>query len=424
MNINFPRKLQFLFKPSRYKVLYGGRGGAKSWGVARALIALANKDQIRILCAREFQKSIKQSVHQLLSDQIDALGLSGRFEILANEIRCINGSQFYFTGLAEHTVDSIKSYEGIDVCWVEEAQTVSKRSWDILIPTIRKDNSEIWITLNPHLDSDETYIRFIQNTPPDCQRVKINYNDNPFFPAVLEQERLHCKAVDPKNYPNIWEGAAKTVVEGAIYADEYLKLIEDGRLTTVKHDHLLKAHAVWDLGWNDSTAILIAQRSGSEVRIIDYIEDSHKTLAHYSAVLKEKPYNWGQMFLPHDSVSKDLKTGQSAYDMLKAMGWDVAEPMPIGSVEGGISKARMMFEHVWMDRENTKRLQECIKRYRRVIPKYSMEPAQPLHDEYSHGADTVRYLAIAVSEFRNENIKTRRRAITHAAQGNNAWMSY
>lgn len=145
----FPRALSGLFDPHRYKIAHGGRGSAKSWGFARALLVLAAQSKTRILCTREVQKSIKDSVHKLLSDQIQAMGFGGHFQVLETEIRGINGSEFLFAGLANHTVESIKSYEGIDIVWIEEAQTVKKKSWDILIPTIRKAGSEIWVTMNP-----------------------------------------------------------------------------------------------------------------------------------------------------------------------------------------------------------------------------------------------------------------------------------
>jgi len=133
----FPVKLEGLFKKSRYKVLYGGRGGAKSWGIARALLILGAKKQMRILCAREYQTSIKDSVHKLLCDQIEALGLLGFYEITQATIRGANGTEFAFIGLKNNPTN-IKSFEGVDICWVEEAQTVSRLSWNILIPTIRK----------------------------------------------------------------------------------------------------------------------------------------------------------------------------------------------------------------------------------------------------------------------------------------------
>ena len=166
----FPEKLSCLFDPprSRYRVLFGGRGGAKSWGVARALLILAARDQLRILCAREYQTSIKDSVHKLLSDQISELGLDGFYEITQASIKGKNGSEFFFVGL-KNNVANVKSYEGIDICWVEEAQSVSPNSWNVLVPTIRKSDSEIWISFNPELPTDETWKRFVMNPPENAK---------------------------------------------------------------------------------------------------------------------------------------------------------------------------------------------------------------------------------------------------------------
>ena len=171
----FPVKLQGLFQKSRYKVLYGGRGGAKSWGIARALLILGAKNPIRILCAREFQTSIRDSVHKLLCDQIESLGLLGFYEITQASIRGRNGTEFSFVGL-KNNVSNIKSYEGVDICWVEEAQTTSRLSWNILIPTIRKGGSEIWISFNPELETDETYQRFVASPPEDCITMRVNWS--------------------------------------------------------------------------------------------------------------------------------------------------------------------------------------------------------------------------------------------------------
>jgi phage terminase large subunit len=189
----FPDKLRVLFEPARYKVLFGGRGGAKSWGIARALLVIGAQKPTRILCAREIQKSITESVHQLLADQIKALGLEGFYEVLNTEIRGKNGTLFMFAGL-KHNIQNIKSKEGVDVVWCEEAATVSKASWETLIPTIRKEGSEIWVSFNPELDTDETYKRFVLNPPPGAKVVKVNWSDNPWFPDVLAAERDHLKA--------------------------------------------------------------------------------------------------------------------------------------------------------------------------------------------------------------------------------------
>jgi phage terminase large subunit len=177
------------------------------------------------------QKSIKDSVHRLLQDQIKALGYDGLFTVVRDEIRCNqNDGMFLFAGLSDQTVDSIKSFEGVDIVWVEEGHSVTKRSWTILIPTIRKDGSEIWVTFNPELDSDETYTRFVVNTPPDTVLIPMNWRDNPWFSELLKKEKDHLQRVDPEEYENVWEGKPKTVVAGAIYKNEIHKLIEDRRL--------------------------------------------------------------------------------------------------------------------------------------------------------------------------------------------------
>ena len=170
--VEFPHKLAFLFEPMRYKVLYGGRGGAKSWGVARALLVLGVKKPTRVLCAREFQNSIGQSVHKLLADQIVELKLESFYEVTQTSIRGKNGTEFAFVGLKNNTAN-IKSYEGVDICWTEESASISRNSWNILIPTIRKEGSEIWVTFNPELESDETYQRFVVNPPQNLSLIHI-----------------------------------------------------------------------------------------------------------------------------------------------------------------------------------------------------------------------------------------------------------
>ena len=212
IDAQIPAKLRFIFEPHRYKVLRGGRGSAKSWSAARALLILGARKTLRILCAREVQISIKQSVHKLLSDQIELLRMESYYVAQETTIRGINGTEISFTGLSSLTVDTIKSFEGYDICWVEEGQAISKRSWDILIPTIRKTGSEIWITYNPDLETDETHRRFTVFPPGDCVNVEMNWRDNPWFNPVLESERIHCKETDPDSYDNIWEGKCRPAV--------------------------------------------------------------------------------------------------------------------------------------------------------------------------------------------------------------------
>jgi phage terminase large subunit len=214
--IQFPRKLQFLFRKKRYKVLYGGRGSAKSWSIARALFILAlnpallfgdDRKSIRILCARELQNSIKESVHQLLRDQIEQMGLSAFFNITDSSITSLNGSEFIFSGIKQN-VTKIKSMEGIDIVWVEEAEKVSHNSWQVLIPTIRKDGSEIWVSFNPDEETDATSQRFLVNPPPAdvATIVKLNWTDNPWFNAELRKEKDYLYAVDTDAAEHVWGG--------------------------------------------------------------------------------------------------------------------------------------------------------------------------------------------------------------------------
>jgi phage terminase large subunit len=400
----FPEKLRFLFEPARYKVVRGGRGSGKSWGFARALLIEGGKRTIRVLCTREVQKSIQQSVYQLLKDQIAALGLGGFYDVLATEIRGKNGTQFFFSGLSDMTAESLKSFEGVDICWVEEAQSVTKNSWDILIPTIRKDGSEIWVSFNPQLESDETYRRFVAKAPPSCVSIEMNYSDNRKFPAVLEAERKHAKAtMKPEEYGHIWEGKCKPAVEGAIYFDQ----MASAKLGEVPHDALLKTHCIWDLGFNDSMAIILAQRVSSEIRIVGYIEGTQRTLADYSAELRAlkldgQPVNWGSAWLPHDGFATRHQSGKSDAAVMSALKWDVRR-VPQTDVEAGIKRAREIFPRVYFNKTRAERLIECLKRYRRHVSQATGEPGKPVHDEFSHGADAFRYLAMCADDLTNDS---------------------
>lgn len=415
----FPLKLECLFKSSRYKVLYGGRGGAKSWGVARALLIKGAQAPLRVLCAREFQTSIKDSVHKLLCDQIMALGLEGFYEITQASIRAKNGTEFSFVGL-KNNVANVKSYEGVDVCWVEEAQTTSRMSWNVLIPTIRKEGSEIWITFNPELETDETYQRFVLNPPENCIVQKVNWSDNPWFPDTLKLEKDALKHRDPQAYNVVWEGLCRQTVDGAIFAKEMQMAELDGRITKVNYDPTKPVHAIFDLGWSDATAIWFLQFIGMETRLIRYIEGNQQTMSDYLAKMQTFGYMYDTLWLPHDAENKTLAAnGRSIEEIVRAAGYKT-KIIPKTPILDSINAARTIFVNCWFDRENCDEGLQCLRHYRYdVDPETKQFSRTPLHDNYSHGADAFRYIGLMVNEPRE-----RRRPRPIANYGSqHSWMS-
>ena len=394
----FPVKLQGLFKKARYKVCLGGRGGAKSWGIARALLILGAKSPLRILCAREFQASIKDSVHKLLCDQIEALGLLPFYEITQTSIRGFNGTEFAFIGLKNNPTN-IKSFEGVDICWVEEAQTVSRLSWNILIPTIRKQGSEIWVSFNPDLETDETYQRFVVKPPRDCIVMRINWSDNPWFPETLRLEKDALKERDLNAYNQVWEGMCRRSVDGAIFGNEMQQAENDGRLTKVPYDPTKPVHAVCDLGWSDATAWWFVQFIGMETRLIRYFEGSQRTMTSYLAQLQTFGYVYDTIWLPHDAENKTLAAaGRTIEEIVRGAGFKTSV-MPRVPVVDSINAARTIFPNLWFDRENCADGLNCLRHYRyEVDPESGQFSKSPLHDQYSHGADAFRYIALMIKE--------------------------
>jgi phage terminase large subunit len=397
-NVEFPVKLQCLFQPARYKVLWGGRGGAKSWGIARALLIIGANKPIRVLCAREFQTSIKDSVHKLLSDQIINMGLTDFYEVVDRTIRGKNGSEFNFVGL-KNNVANVKSYEGVDICWVEEAQSVSARSWDVLIPTIRKEQSEIWVSFNPELATDNTYQRFILNSPANAIVQKINWSDNPWFPETLKLEKDALKTRDIEAYNTVWEGICRVTVDGAIFAKEMQLAEMEDRITKVNYDPTKPVHAVFDLGWSDATAVWFVQFIGMETRLIRYMETSQETISAILAKMQTFGYIYDTLWLPHDAENKTLAAaGRSIEEIVRSSGYKT-RIIPRMPVVDSINAARTIFRNCWFDRDNCVDGLQCLRHYRyEVDPDTKQFSRTPLHDQYSHGADAFRMLGLMIQE--------------------------
>jgi phage terminase large subunit len=338
------------------------------------------------------------------------------FEITQTSIRGQNGSEFAFVGL-KNNVANVKSYEGIDICWVEEAQTVSRNSWKTLTPTIRKEGSEIWVSFNPELETDETYQRFVVNPPPDTISIKINYWDNPWFPETLRNEMESLKVRDHEAYMQVWEGVCRQTIDGAIFAKEMMRAEAEERITKVPYDASKPVHAICDLGWSDATAWWLVQFVGMETRLIRYFEGSQRTMTSYLAELQSFGYVYDTIWLPHDAQNKTLAAaGRSIEDIVRGAGFKTRVLERVPTIDS-INAARTVFSNCYFDRENCADGLNCLRHYRyEVDPETGNFSKMPLHDRYSHGADAFRYIALMVKE----PAKVRKKPAVAMAGG---WMS-
>jgi len=375
VDVWFPPKMKFLFAPSRYKVAYGGRGSAKSWSIARALLLIGKqpdllwsgwseqygRDGVRILCYRETMRSIEESVHQLLTDQIRLLQLGDFYRIQQKNIVGANGTEFFFAGVRQ-SVDNLKSYEGVHLAWGSQSEAMSKRSLNVVFPTLRRDitigekkyGSELWFDFNPEFEDDEIYKLFAveANRPQDSQVTFINWHDNPFFPEVLKKEREDLLRRDPDECQHIYEGTTRSTVEGAIYKKELQRAEIDGRLTgRVPYDPTKPVNTFWDIG-PAHTRIWFAQSFPMEFRIIDYVAGELESLAFYVKQLQEREYHYGVHTLPWDGAARELGSGRSIEEQLQGMfGKDRVRCAKQLSIEDGIAAVRAIFSKCYFDNE-------------------------------------------------------------------------
>ena len=429
LEIEYPDHLYFLIsEPARYKVLYGGRGAGKSEGIAIALIILATKRKLRILCLRELQTSIQESVKETIANNISAMELDDQFLVQDKTIICTRtGSEFLFSGL-RYNINKIKSLAKIDIAWIEEANNISKTSLDKLGPTIRGRSNEssvsglineklnigrggpfgkgpeVWISYNPDLDTDEVYKRtvvqrekympeFALNEESGLKEryaivKKVNWSDNKWFPPDLRQEMNVLKAADEAAYLNVWEGHTKQVLDGAIFAEEIKKVLLDERRGKVPYDPSRPVHTFWDLGHSDHTAIWFIQQVGMEYNIINYYQDHLKKIGFYLEYLQEQKYMYGFHYLPHDADNETLASRSITKLVRNSYPKSVKIVPRISKKVIGINAARTVFDLCNFDENETADGWQCLCRYQYSVDEetgqFSKEPA---HNEYSHGAD-------------------------------------
>lgn len=430
LEFEFPRKLGFLLnEPALYKVIYGGRGGLKTETASRALVILATQRKLRMACFREIQKSIKESVFQTIESVIDELNLTDEFDIQSSTIISKRtGAEFIFSGL-RYNINSIKSLARIDIAWIEEAANVSKTSWDKLEPTIRGKHDpndmggpfgkgpEIWLTFNPELDSDETYQRFVvrrNELYPDyvidektgekiryCISIKTSYKDNKWLPRDLQLKIQVAKAAAEKSgdwtdFLHVYEGNTKQVLDGAIYAEEIKKVLIENRRGKVQYDSSRSVHTFWDLGHDDYTSIWFIQQVGMEYNLIYFFQDRLKKIAYYIEHLQSLKYNYGKHYLPHDADNETLSSRSVARIMRDAYPGNVKVVPRVAQKVLGIRAGRQVFDLCNFDEENTSEGWQCLCRYQYEVDEDGKFSPNPLHNEYSHGADAFQTFALSL----------------------------
>ena len=415
IDLKLTKEFTPFLEPNRYKVVFGGRGSGKSFSIAQLLVLRAFKEPTRILCAREIQRSISDSVLQLLSDTIQRLKLTDFFDVQKSQIIGKNGSRFLFLGLSNN-ITKVKSYEGLDICWVEEAESVSYTSWETLIPTVRKKGSEIWVSFNPNDEMDDTYQRFVVNPPPKAYVKKVNYNQNPWFPDELEKERVYLKSKNEDLYNHVWEGEVLSNRDGAYFA----KFIPNDQIIDFKVEPNIPVDTYWDLGVSDSTCIWLVQQIGMEIRVVDCYENQGEGLQFYINWL----HDWrarhqsvfGEHYAPHDIQVRELGTGKSRLETARKLGIHFRVVRKL-TIEDGIHAARAILPKCYFEKTNTKDGLQALRRYRKESDeKKGIYKPHPLHDWSSHYADAFRYFAIA---FRDRSKQQR----VGQPQANISWLT-
>lgn len=323
---NVPRKLKPLLYPKRYKGAYGGRGGGKSHFFAEEIILRCYERETRVACIREVQKSIKNSVHRLLADKIEKFGLQSEFEVLETEIRGRNGSIIIFQGMQNHTADSIKSLEAYDLVWVEEAQTLSEFSFNLLRPTLRAKGSELWFSWNPRYKTDPVDKFFRKDPPANAICVNINWQDNPWFKSDTElyQDMLDDYERDPETAEHVW-GGAYGAGKGAILAKWVNFAERNGRINNgvVFDPKGPDVELSSDIGFHDTAAWWCWQRKIGGYSLLGYVGASGMDADDWAPELVKKLAEWdipidrlGKIHLPPDAKAKTFTTKHSSVERL------------------------------------------------------------------------------------------------------------
>lgn len=389
-------------EPARYKGLFGGRGSAKSHFFAGLMCEYALGFRgFRGIGIREVQKSLKDSSKRLIEDKLTQHNLWREgFRTYNDCISTPGDGLISFIGMHGQTEESVKSFEGARVAWIEEAHRLSQSSLTLLRPTMRVKGSELWGSWNPRFKQDAIDQLFRLLPPTGAISKMVSWRDNPWFHETeLVNERLSDLRDRPEIYPHTWEGAYATIMEGAYYAKQLAAALEEKRITDVPWEPVLKVSTFWDLGKADKTAIWFVQGAGGRVRVIDYYEDSRKELNDYAKVILTKPYVYEAHWLPHDAKAEILGMPRTREAQLKAMlGANLVKIVDNISREDGINAVRAILPRCWFDQTKCEVGLEMLGRYHEKIKTLKSGETmgvEPDHDPSSHGADAFRYFAVS-----------------------------
>jgi len=377
LKLKIPEKLLPIYSTNkRYIVIHGGRGSSKSWTVADFLILKAYETEKRILCTREIQKSIKDSVHKLICDRIKALGLESFFVITERSIRGTNGSEFIFAGL-KHNPDIIKSMEGIDYAWCEEAQSLSRKSMEILTPTIRKEGSQIIYTYNPTNEDDPVHEDYTLVDRSDTLEIEINYNDNPFFPDVLKEELEYDKRTDHDKYLHKWEGKCVAHSEAQIFFGKWQ--VEEFE---APEGTFFYFGADW--GFSNDPSTLVRCYVNENILYIDYEfyevgVDIDKLPERFSRIPESKKFPIVGDSARPDTINYIHRNGYMIERSIKGK----------GSIEDGVQFIRSMERIVIHPR--CKHTIDEFRHYSYVVDSKTDKISNKIEDKNNHIIDALRY---------------------------------
>lgn len=389
-----------------YRGAYGGRGSAKTRTFAKMAavhgLRCAEAGELGVVvCGREFMNSLDESsLAEVKAAILEEPWLAAKYDVGDKYVRTKDRRiDFAFAGL-RHNLDSIKSKSRIRLLWVDEAEPVSETAWSKAIPTVREDGSEIWVTWNPERKQSATHKRFRDDPPIGAKIVKMNWRDNPWFPATLQKTRLEDLNKRPDQYEHIWEGGFVSVVEGAYYAKSLSQARLEKRIGHVARDPLMQLRAFWDLGVRDATAIWIAQFVGREIRVLDYYEAVGQPLAAHLEWLRSNGYGSALCVLPHDGSQSDQITAKRFEDHIRGAGFEVRTVVNQGKGAAlkRVEAARRLFPSIWINEQTCSAGLDALGWYHEKRDDERNIGLGPEHDWASHGADAFGLMCVAYEE--------------------------